>query len=106
MRTGKRRYRGKKLLLARKVEFLKDHCRKVIAGFLGPAGLSPPRRTVKLVKLTEDDNHKTFVSYLASRRKTDGGLHKLNVYKGYRSGLSFLFFRYGVSKPTIFEDKV
>ena len=43
MRTGKRRYRGKKLLLARKVEFLKDHCRKVIAGFLGPAGSYPPR---------------------------------------------------------------
>ena len=81
MRTGKRRYRGKKLLLARKVEYLKDQCRKVVAGFLGPAGSSPPRRTVKLVKLTEDDNHNTFVSYLASRRKTDGGLCKPNVYR-------------------------
>ena len=90
MRTGKRRYRGKKLMLARKMEHLKYQCRKVIAGFLGPAGSSPPRRTVKLVKLTEDDNHKTFVSYLASRRKTDGGLYKPNVYKEYRSGLSFL----------------
>ena len=62
VRTGKRRYRGKKALLTRKVEYLKDQCRKVIAEFLGAAGSSPPRRTVKLVKLTEDDNHKTFVS--------------------------------------------
>ena len=106
VRTGKRRYRGKKALLTRKVEYLKDQYRKVIAEFLGAVGSSPPRRTVKLVKLTEDDNHNTFVSYLASRRQTNGGLYKPNVYKGCHSGLSFLFFRYGVSKPTIFEDKV
>ena len=106
MRTGKRKNRGKKTVLTRKVECLKYQCRKVILEFLRAVGLSPPRQTVKLVKLTEDDNHTTFASCLASRRKTNGGMYKPNVYKGYHSGLSFLFFRCGASKPPVFEDKV
>ena len=106
MRTGKYKYKGKKSLTERKVNHLKDLCRKAIDGFLGRAGAAPPHDTVKLVRLTEGDNYKIFVKYLAKRRKKNGGLMKPSLYKGYRSSLSFLFFRYGIAKPQIFEDKV
>ena len=39
------------------------------------------------------------MEYIADKVKADGSLMKPDVYKGYRSGLTYLFTRYGYKPP-------
>ena len=83
---------GKKSLEARKEEWRIILLKSVVKGYLGPPGTSPPRRAFVLDALTSDV--KIYMNYIADKVKADGSLMKPDVYKGYRSSLTYLFTRY------------
>jgi len=75
---------------ALKAGYLSNKMREKLKECLGPGGHPPPRKTLIFSKFTPD----MFGEYLCDKRKKDGSLMKPGSYKGYRSGLSYLFKRY------------
>ena len=85
--------------LAKKQEgFLTEKLRDVIKARLGTPGHMPPHPTLLHSELTPDQ----FCQYLCMKTKEGGGTMEPGTYKNYRSGLSFLFRRYG---KTMASDK-
>mgnify|MGYP000335293960 CR=1 FL=1 len=85
--------------LAKKQEgFLTEKLRDVIKARLGTPGNMPPHPTLLHSELTPDQ----FGQYLCMKTKEGGGTMEPGTYKNYRSGLSFLFRRYG---KTMASDK-
>ena len=96
-----RRYKGKKTLEQRKVDFRARTLREEIKDALGvPPGNN--RRTINFDELNKD--HDIFLKYLTEVcRKEDGGLHRAVSYTSQRSSLTFLYRRYNETQPIEFS---
>ena len=101
LQSKHRKYKGKKTLSQRKIEFRAKALRIEISDALGePPGSNRP--TVNFSEMTKDIG--VFLAYLTEVcRKEDGGLHKAVSYTGQRASLGFLYRRYDQTQPPTFQ---
>lgn len=112
--------KGKKTLQQRKNEYRIKLLRSEIGSALGVPGSRPPRRTVDFQAFTDYDADRgnppdpnisatgpdIFMEYVSSKKKSDGGVVKGRVDLGYRSSLTYLFKRYRVVIPPLFQSEL
>lgn len=89
------RYRGQELQ-KKQDKFLTNALKEEIKARLGTPGHQPPHSTLLHEELTADQ----FGEYLCHKRKDGGETLKPDTYKNFRSGLSFLYRRYGQKMDT------
>lgn len=95
---------GKKTLHQRKKEYRVKLLCDVVGGFLGKPGTKPPRRAFDLAALSS--NADVFLQYIAEKMKADGSIMKPDVYKGFRSSLTYLFNRYDFKVPENYNKEL
>lgn len=128
----RKKYRGKKTPEERKVDFRKQTlakaCKAILKDLSQVGGIdlcicsNVPRLLSLLLAWTHNSQTPTmetvdleavsnnvadsFFEYLCARKKKGGGLMMASCYSGYRSGLTFLFKRYGRTIPADLNDEI